>query len=176
MTKKLAKTLNVVETNIKKVEKKLEKKKEDSNVKEKDKEDKIKQEKEDEVSEIFSKETALYKNLKEDNDYLRDKSIEVLNHITMLIDAMMSSMVVNISAEDIKAFASVLRSFNDISNSLAGRNADIYKYEIDIFKEKMQILEDFVNKNMNEDGTPCNTNGSKAPLNEIIDKLKELKK
>ena len=192
MTKKLAKTLDVAETSVKYVEKKIEnqkkkkgkstkatKKVEEEKPKEepKSEEENIKDQNKNELSELFDKETELYRNLKEDNKVLREKSLSIINHIEVLIESMIEDLITDHSSETIKAFAQILKNFNEISNSLSNRNAEIYKYEIDIFKEKLTLLEDFfTDKLNNKSSTDDMDNETKRSFKDIVEAIKKAKR
>jgi hypothetical protein len=81
----------------------------------------------------------------------------------------------DVSGELIKSFAALLKAYNDISNSLSTRNAELHKSEIETFKNKLEILSEFFEKEKKDnEGNSSNSDGTlkKKTLEELVKVLK----
>ena len=128
-----------------------------------------------ELVDVFSKESKEYQNIKEDHQFLRNSARDTINKITLVINLIMGQINADVSGELIKSFAALLKAYNDISNSLSTRNAELHKSEIETFKNKLEILSEFFEKEKKDnEGNSSNSDGTlkKKTLEELVKVLK----
>lgn len=177
---KITDTLNVPNVDMNDV---VEKKKTKSPKKkktkiEKNNKDKEKEDLKKEVKGLFSKDTELQKNIKNDNETLRNYSLAMINKIDTLLETMMTEITQSIthSEEMIKSFSLLLKNYNDISNSLSKRNTEMMNHEVDMFKEKLALLDDFFRdklKEVEKNDDSANNKEMKSTLQDILEKIEE---